>query len=418
MEKIDLNENEIIKKAKYCLKCKNKPCSKACPINTNIPEFISKIEENNIEEAYKILISNNIFSHICSLICPQEQQCESACVRGIKQTPTEIGGLEEYVNRQAEKKSIKYNFEIEEEKNKKIAIIGSGPAGMQCAYDLRKKGYKVTIFEKENIIGGILNYGIPDFRLDKSYLDKIIELLKNIGVEFRTKNELGKDIHINSLKLEFDYIFIGIGAEVPSKYNLGDYQSIYEPDFFLKSYNNNQYIKNLGNVAIIGGGNVAMDCARAALRMGANSSSILYRRDEEHMPASYKELKDAIQEGVNKEFTTRVIKAQGKNKIESLRCIKTEVIDGKAIDIPNSEFDFKADTVVFAIGQKPNRKILEDEGLKLNDWGLVEVDENGMTNIERVYAGGDISESKATVCIALGSARRAATAIDKKIRGE
>ena len=418
---IDANpkvENEIIEKAKYCLKCKNKPCSNACPMNTNIPGFISEIEKGNIEEAYKILINNNIFSHICSIVCPQEKQCEGSCIRGIKQTPTEIGILEEYVNRWAEENLEKISLKIENNINKKIAIIGSGPAGMQCAFDLRKKGYQITIFEKEKNIGGILNYGIPDFRLNKRYLYNIIDLLRDIGIEFKTEKELGKDIHIKELKKEFDFIFIGIGAEIPSKYDIGNFKNIYEPDIFLKAYNNNKYFNDLGDIAIIGGGNVAMDCSRAALRMGANSSTIIYRRDEKYMPASQKELEDAISEGVKKEFTTRVIKAQGKEKIESLRCIKTEIIDGKAIDIPNSEFDFKVDTVVFAIGQKPNKEILEKEGLKVNNWGQLEIDENGMTNIENVYAGGDISEAKATVCVALGSARRAANSIDKKVKGE
>lgn len=418
---IDANqkvENEIIEKAKYCLKCKNKPCSNACPMHTNIPGFISEIEKGNIKEAYKILINNNIFSHICSIVCPQEKQCEGSCIRGIKQTSTEIGKLEEYVNKWAEENLEKIDFKIENKIDKKIAVIGSGPAGMQCAFDLKRKGYHVTVFEKEKNIGGILNYGIPDFRLNKSYLNNIVDLLEKIGIEFKTEKELGKDIHIKELKDKYDFIFIGIGAEIPSKYDLGDFESIYEPDIFLKAYNNNQFISGLGDVAIIGGGNVAMDCSRAALRMGANSSTIIYRRDEKYMPASIKELEDAISEGVRKEFTTRVIKASGNKKIESLKCIKTEIIDGKAIDIPNTEFDFKANTVIFAIGQKPNKEVLEKEGLKVNNWGQLEVDESGMTNIENVYAGGDVSEDKATVCVALGSARRVANSIDKKIKGE
>lgn len=408
---MEVNE-EILNKAKYCLNCKLKPCSKGCPMNTNIPEFISEIVAGNLEEAYEILIDNNIFSHICSIVCPQEHQCEGSCVRGIKQTPTEIGNLERYVNEWAEENLDIPTIEIQENKNRKIAVIGSGPAGMQCAFELRKKGYQVTIFEKEDKIGGILNYGIPEFRLDKKYLEWIINILEKMQIKLETGKELGKNIHIKELLGEFDCIFLGIGAEVPSRYDLGDFDNIYNPDYFLKAYNNNKYIENLGDVVIIGGGNVAMDSSRAAIRMGAKSSNILYRRNIESMPASKKELKDAIQDGVNIEFTTRVIKAYGEERrFSGLKCIKTEVIDGKAIDIPNTEFNYKADTVVFAIGLKPNKELLEKEGLAYNDNGLIAIDSNGKTNIDRVYAGGDLSETKSTVCRALGSARLAAKSI-------
>ena len=410
---------DILEKARYCLKCKNRPCNAGCPLHTNIPEFINEIINGNLEESYKILTENNIFSHVCSIICPQEQQCEGACVRGIKQTPTEIGNLEKYVNEWAEKNLVSEPVKINSEKNKKIAVIGSGPAGLECAFELRKQGYQVTVFEKENVIGGILTYGIPDFRLDKKLVEKIIEMITLMGVKFETKKELGNDLHIKDLLNEFDAVFLGIGAEVASTYDLGDFDGIYESDYFLHSYNDNNFIKELGDVAIIGCGNVAMDTSRAALRMGATSVNILYRRDEEHMPASKKELADAINDGVHPEFKTRVIKAEGMDgKIQRLKCIKTEVIDGKAIDIPNSEFYFNANTVVFAIGLKPNKKLLEEEGLEYNEKGLVVVDENGKTNIDRVYAGGDLQDSKATVCRALGSARVAASSIIEMLEGD
>lgn len=405
-------EENIKEKAKYCLKCKAKPCSKACPMHTNIPEFIAEITNNNLEKAYEILRENNIFSHICSIICPQEDQCEGSCVRGIKQTPTQIGTLEKYVNDWAKKNNKKINVVKSEEKPNKIAVIGSGPAGLECAYELRKNGYQVTVYEKEKDLGGILNYGIPDFRLNKELIKEIIDMLKDLGVKFETEKELGKNIHISELKEKYDSIFLGIGAETPSKYDLGDFEQIYDSEYFLKAYNKNQYIPNLGNVVIIGGGNVAMDSARAALKMGATTSNILYRRDTEHMPARKIELEEAIQDGVNPVFTTRVIKANGKNKkIENVECIKTQVIDGKAIDMPNTEFKFKADSIVFAIGLKPNKEVLEKEGLTYNERGLIEIDENGRTNISGVYAGGDLSETKSTVCRALGSAKKAANSI-------
>jgi len=386
-------------------------------MNTNIPEFIEKIKEENFEEAYYILKENNIFSHICSIICPQEDQCEGSCVRGIKSTPTSIGKLEQFVNEWAiENKLQNKKIEIKQERNEKIAVIGSGPAGIECAYELRKNGYQVTIFEKENDFGGILTYGIPDFRLSKKHVNEIIEMLQKLGVKFELGKELGKNLHIEDLKKEYDAIFLGIGAEVPSKYDLGDFEQIYDSDYFLKMYNNNKKIENLGNVVVIGGGNVAMDCSRAAVRMGAESVSILYRRDAENMPARKIELEEAIEDGVKPVFTTRVIKAEGKNrKIEKLQCIKTQVIDGKAIDLPDGEFEYKADTVIFAIGLKPNKDILEKEKLEYNERGLISINDKCETNIEKVYAGGDLSEAKSTVCRALGSSRKAAQAIMERL---
>lgn len=409
-----MEEIEIKEKANYCLGCKTKPCTKGCPMNTSIPEFIQKIKENEIEDAYNILRSNNIFSHICSIICPQEEQCEGSCVRGIKQKPTQIGKLEKFVNEWAEKNKIEEK-EIEiKEKKQKVAIIGSGPAGLECAYELRKNGYKVEVFEKEKKLGGILEYGIPDFRLNKKYVEKIINKLENMGVKFTTNKELGKDIKLNELRENFDAIFLGIGAEIPSTYKINDFKTIYDSDYFLKAYNRHEYIENLGDVVVIGGGNVAMDSARAAIKMNAKSVSILYRRDLEHMPAREIELKEAIEDGVKPIFTTRVISAEGTNgKMEKVRCIQTKVIDGKAIDIPNTEFDYKANSVIFAIGLKPNKKVLEEEKLAYNERGLIEIDENCQTNIARVYAGGDLVETKSTVCRAIASSRKAAISIMK-----
>lgn len=413
MEKIE----EILEKAKYCLNCKLKPCSKGCPMNTNIPEFIEKIKEENFEDAYYMLKENNIFSHICSIICPQEEQCEGSCVRGIKSNPTSIGKLEQFVNEWAKENKVRdKEIEIKQDKKEKIAVIGSGPAGIECAYELRKNGYQVTIFEKEKVFGGILTYGIPDFRLRKEFVNEIIKKLQEIGVIFEAGRELGRNLHIEELKKEYDAIFLGIGAEIPSKYDLGDFEQIYDSDYFLKMYNSNQIIKNLGNVVVIGGGNVAMDCSRAAVKMGAETVSILYRRDIEHMPARKIELEEAIEDGVKPVFQARVIKAEGKDrKIEKLQCIKTKVIDGKAIDIPDGEFEYKTDTVIFAIGLKPNKDILEKENLEYNEIGLIEINDKCETNIEKVYAGGDLSEAKSTVCRALGSSRKAARAIMERL---
>ena len=407
------NLEKIQEKANWCLQCKARPCAeKGCPVHTNIPEFISKIKEEKFKEAYDILQENNIFSHICGTICPQEDQCEGSCVRGIKQVPTSIGKLEKFVNEWAKENEYEFVYQVGEEKDKKVAIIGSGPAGLECAYELRKQGYQVTIFEKDEDFGGILRYGIPDFRLSKDIIKKIIDKLKKMGIIFKNNTCLGKDITIEDLKNEFDAIFLGIGAEKSSTYDLGDFESIYDSDTFLRAYNNKKYLDNLGDVVVIGGGNVAMDSARAAIRMNAKSVSILYRRDKDHMPARSIELEEAIEDGVKPVFLTRVIKGIGTGKkLEKLECIKTEIIDHKAIDIVNSEFEYKADSVVFAIGLKPNKELLQKQNIELNEYGLIKVDENCRTSIEKVYAGGDSVESKSTVCRAISSARTAAKAI-------
>ena len=402
------NLEKIQEMAKWCLGCKMKPCAeKGCPVQTNIPEFIGKIKEEKYAEAYDILHENNIFSYICGSICPQEEQCEGKCVRAIKQVPTQIGKLEKFVNEWALENNYEYNMKIEKELDKKVAVIGSGPAGLECAYELRKKGYKVTIYEKDELYGGILTYGIPDFRLSKEIINNIITRLEKIGIEFVNNTALGKDITIEKLKEDYDAIFIGIGAEKSSKYDLGEFTNTYDSDVFLKAYNTKEYLKDLGNVVVIGGGNVAMDSARAAIRMNAKSVSILYRRDEEHMPARKIELEEAVADGAKPVFLTRVIKGT-KNKLE---CIKTEIIDHKAIDVVNSEFEYPADTVIFAIGLKPNRELLEKLGVTINEKGLIDVDSDGRTNLENVYAGGDSIESKSTVCRAISSAKKAAKSI-------
>lgn len=413
------NIEEIKDIANYCLNCRAKPCTKACPMNTRIPEFIQKIKEEDYKDAYNILHENNKFSYICSLICPQEEQCQGSCVRGIKSEPTQIGKLERFVNEWAIENNYFYEENNINERNlRKVAIIGSGPAGLSASIELLKQGYDVTIFEKEKLAGGLLRYGIPDFRLSKEKVDRIINLVISLGGKFIFNKELGKDISIKDLKDEYDYIFLGIGAEIPSTYKLSDKKlnGIYKSDYFLKEYSEGRYIQNLGDVVVIGGGNVAIDCARSAVKMGAKSVSILYRRDEENMPARKIELQDAISDGVKIKYKTKVIEAISDNnseKITSVKCMKTNVIEKKAVDIENSEFIYPANTVIFAIGLKPNKILLEKEGIELNEYGMPKVNECFMTSIDGVYAGGDILESKSTVCRALAMGRNVAKEIIK-----
>lgn len=410
-------KEEILKKAKECLSCKTRPCSNACPMNTDIPEFIEKVKEDNLKEAYNILITNNVFSHVCSKVCPQENQCQGACVKGIKGEPTKIGELEEFVNCWAKENNVEPEIKaLPIKTNAKVAIIGAGPAGLSCSYELIKHGIKSVVFEKEEIFGGILTYGIPDFRLDKKIVENIVKILKELGVEFKTGMSLGENITIEKLQKEFDYVFIGIGAELSSVYKLSEERidGIYNSDEFLRAYNSKNYINNLGKTVVIGGGNVAMDAARAAIKMGAEKVSILYRRDKEHMPAREVELEEALNDGVIFKELTRVISADG-NKVH---CIKTKIVDGKAVDVEDEEFDYEANSVVFAIGLKPNKKILEEEQIELTDWGTIKVDEKNRTNIENVYAGGDVTDAKSVVCVALASGKNAANSIIKKIDGE
>ena len=408
-------DQQIIDQANYCLNCINKPCStKGCPMHTQIPEFITKIKNDELDEAYKILKENNLFSYICALICPQEEQCEGSCIRGIKQEPTQIGLLEKYVNEWAIANNCVIEYTKKDSIDKKIAIIGGGPAGLECAFILLLAGCDVTIYEKEEQLGGILTYGIPDFRLDKKIVNEVIDTINNLGATIHTNVELGKDIQLSSLQDEYDAIFLGIGAYKSQQYSLYEKEidGIYLSDEFLKRYAKNNYIPDLGKVVIIGGGNVAMDCSRVALKMGASESKILYRRDEAHMPARKIELADAIADGVKWNEKVRVISANVENnKLVSLNCIRTEIVDKKAVDIPGSEFVEEADSVVFAIGLKPNKELLEAQGIELDDYGMIKIDEYGRTSLDKVYTGGDTIQSRATVCRAIADGRNAANSI-------
>lgn len=406
--------------ANDCLNCKVKPCSvKGCPIQTNIPEFINEVKNDNYENAYKILKENNICSYICSLVCPQEEQCEGNCVRGIKSTPVHIGLLEKTVNEWAIENNYNYEIKAKENNGKKVAIIGSGPAGIACSVELLKQGFSVDIYEKDKIPGGILVYGIPDFRLSKDKVENLINDIKKLGGNFIQEKELGKDFSLKEISKKYDAVFLGIGATKATTYGLSEENvtGVYKSDEFLKAYNEGKFIKDLGTVVVIGGGNVAMDSARVAIRMGAEKVKILYRRDRAHMPAREIELDEAIRDGVEFKELVRVVSSDNNNgKIENVNCIETEIVSGKAVDKKDAkEYKEQANTVVFAIGLKPDKAVIEEQGIKLDDWGYIKIDENGKTNLENVYAGGDNTESKATVCRALAAGKRAANGIIRNL---
>ena len=408
------NLDEVLIEANKCLNCKNPMCKKGCPIATSIPEFIAKIKENNYIEAYNILQEKNLMSEICSTVCPVEEQCMGSCVRGIKGEPVQINYLERFINNWAKENNIDYEIEVKNTSNKKVAVIGAGPAGLACSIELRKAGCAVTVFEKEDKYGGLLEYGIPDFRLSRNILSNLIEKLEKIGIEFKNNMELGKDISLDELKAQgFEYVFLGMGAQKQSTYWLTDEKttSIYKSDEFLKYYNTGKKIDNLGITVVIGGGNVAFDSARSALRMGAKEVYIIYRRNEELMPARKVELEDAINEGVKMVWQTKVIGAEIENgKIEQIECLKTKIEDKKAVDIEGTNYKMKANTIIYAIGAKADEKFFKDLGINTEN-GLVQVDENYMTNIDGIYAGGDLVESKSSVCKAISTGKKTAKVI-------
>lgn len=411
---------EILNKANRCLNCKNPICKDGCPISTNIPEFIKCIKEEDFLQAYTILQNNNIMSDICSNICPVEEQCMGKCIRGIKEKPVEINQLEKFINEWAEKNNIEDTININNDNSKKVAIIGAGPAGIACAVELRKKGYEVTIFEKENKIGGLLEYGIPDFRLAKNKVERIEKLIKEIGIKIKTNIEFGKDFNAEDLKIAgYDAIFLAIGAGIASIYKLTskECKKIYKSDDILKKYYNHEQLDSCKNLVVIGGGNVALDCARTAKKMGVKKVTVVYRRNKELMPAIKSEVDEAISEGIEFIFNTKVIKGyvDKENNLDKIECIKTKIENNQVIDIEKSNFEILADSVVFAIGLEIDKKIIEQNYIEIEN-GLIKIDKNNMTNTPGVFAGGDLIQKKSTVCKAIATGKKAATGIDKYLK--
>lgn len=419
--------------ARRCLQCKHKPCVKGCPVNVQIPEFIKLVSEGNFDDAYLKIKETNALPAICGRVCPQESQCEGLCVRAKKGESVGIGRLERFVADWHIKNS---NGKVEKTKlnGTKIAVIGSGPAGLTCAGDLAQKGYKVTIFEALHTPGGVLMYGIPEFRLPKDIVQKEINILKEMGVKIQTNMVVGKVYSIDELKEEgFNAIFIGTGAGLPKFMNISgeNLNGVYSANEFLtrinlmKAYTFPQTdtpIRVGNRVAVIGGGNVAMDAARSARRMGAEEVYIIYRRSENELPARLEEIHHAKEEGINFKLLnnpTRIIGTED-GWVKSIECIKMELGEpdqsGRRKPIPKkgSEFEIPVDTVIVAIGQSPNPLIKSTtKGLKTHNWGGIIVhEETGATSIEGVYAGGDTVTGAATIILAMGAGKTAAMAID------
>ena len=426
-------EEMAVDEAQRCLGCKNMPCVKGCPVNIDIPAFIKEIANKNFEGAYGIISKSSSLPAVCGRVCPQETQCEGKCVRGIKGEPVGIGRLERFA---ADYHNA--NFKGEPEKpasnGKKVAVIGAGPAGLTCAGDLAKKGYDVTVFEALHLAGGVLVYGIPEFRLPKSIVQREIDGLKAIGVHIETNVIIGKTITIDELfEQGFKSVFIGSGAGLPRFMNIPgeNLKGVYSANEFLTRVNlmkaykedSDTPVKENKKVAVVGGGNVAMDAARCALRLGAEEVYIVYRRGEAELPARAEEIEHAKEEGIIFKTLTNPVEILGdENKfVSGIKCVSMELGEPdesgrrRPVVKEGSEHVIDVDCVVMSIGTSPNPLIRNTtEGLETNKHGCIVVkDESGLTSREGVYAGGDAVTGAATVILAMGAGKSAAEAIDE-----
>ena len=426
-------EEMAINEAKRCLNCKNPKCVSGCPVNINIPEFIKFVSEGKFKEAYDVICKSSSLPAVCGRVCPQEKQCEGLCVRGIKGEPVGIGYLERFVA-DWYMKNISKNEEKTDSNNIKVAVIGSGPSGLSCAYDLAKFGYDVTIFEALHLAGGVLVYGIPEFRLPKAIVKKEIEGLKDLGVKIETNVVIGKTISIDELINEYDFkaIFIGSGAGLPKFMGIPgeNLNGVYSANEFLtrinlmKAYdkNSNTPIKLGNKVCVVGGGNVAMDAARCALRLGAKEVYIIYRRGFDELPARIEEVHHAQEEGIIFKVLTNPVEIIGDDKrnVKAIDCVQMELGEPdssgrrRPIVKENSLHTIEVDSVIMSVGTTPNPLIKNTtKGLDTEKWGGIIVNEENATSLEGIYAGGDAVTGAATVILAMGAGKKAAKSIHK-----
>lgn len=413
------------KEASRCLQCKNPMCRQGCPVGVNIPAFILKIKNGDFEGARDTITADNNLPSICGRVCPQETQCESRCVLGKKFGAVAIGALERFAGDYivGGKPAVPV-----EKVGKSVAVIGSGPAGLSCAADLIKRGFDVTIFEAFHTTGGVLSYGIPEFRLPKRIVKAEIASLEKMGVKIVTNAVIGKSLTIAELKEDFDFIFLGTGAGLPGFMNIpGEgLPGVCSANEFLTRVNLMKAmnpdaatpVQRGKNVMVVGAGNVAMDAARTAMRLGADHVTIVYRRSRTEMPARKEEIEHAEEEGIELKLLTSPVEIIGNGKVEKVRLIRTELGEPdergrrRPIDIPGSEFEVAADEVIMALGTSPNPVLTKScPELKTGPRGIIAVDEDGRTSVPGVYAGGDAATGAATVILAMSAGKRAAKAI-------
>ena len=431
-------EEQALDEAQRCLHCKNKPCVAGCPVGIHIPDFIAKVAEGDFEGAYQIITQQSSLPAVCGRVCPQETQCEQKCVRGIKGEPVGIGRLERFV-------ADWHNKNVCEAPRKpapnghKVAVIGSGPSGLTCAGDLAKKGYAVTVFEALHTAGGVLVYGIPEFRLPKDIVQKEIDGLKALGVDVQTNMVIGRVLSIDELLEQgYEAVFIGSGAGLPRFMNIPgeNLKGVYSANEFLTRVNlmkayqpgSDTPIEHAKRVAVVGGGNVAMDAARCAKRLGAEEVFIVYRRSEKELPARAEEVEHAKEEGIVFHLLNNPTQILGdeNGNVKGMECIRMELGEPDAsgrrrpVEVPDSEFTLDVDCVIMAIGTSPNPLIKSTtQGLETQKWGGIIVnEETGLTSREGVYAGGDAVTGAATVILAMGAGKTAATAIDQYIQSK
>ena len=428
---------EAMEEAGRCLGCKNEPCRGGCPVAVSIPQFIAQVREGNFAEAYRILSGDNALPAVCGRVCPQETQCESKCVRGIKGEPVAIGRLERFVADWARENGLSNEVKIEKNGDK-VAVVGSGPAGLTCAGELAKMGYDVTIFEALHTAGGVLSYGIPEFRLPKEIVRKEIEGLQKMGVDVETNMVIGKVLSIDELfERGYKAVFVGSGAGLPQFMKIPG-------EGLCGVYSANEYLTRINlmkaytegaptpllhskSVAVVGGGNVAMDAARCAKRMGADKVYIVYRRGEEELPARKEEVHHAKEEGIIFELLTAPLSIEGdeKGRVNKMKCIRMELGEPDAsgrrrpVPVEGSEFDMEVDTVIMAIGTSPNPLIRSTTpGLEANKKGCLVTKEDASTTREGIFCGGDAATGAATVILAMGAGKHAAKSIDEYIKSK
>ena len=434
-------EEMAIDEAQRCLNCKTRPCMEGCPVSVKIPEFLTFMKDGDFEGAYQKIKETNALPAVCGRVCPQETQCEAKCTMGVKFEPVGIGRLERFVadwhNETAKEKAV-----APESNGHKVAVVGSGPSGLTCAGDLAKKGYKVSVFEALHTAGGVLVYGIPEFRLPKAIVAREVEGLKDLGVDVETNVIIGKTLTVDELfDMGYEAVFIGSGAGLPSFMNIPgeSLKGVYSANEYLtrsnlmKAFRDDPRtpIMKGGKVAVVGGGNVAMDAARTALRLGADHVYIVYRRSMEELPARAEEVEHAKEEGIDFRLLNNPVEILGYNNpddprdpkngfVTGIRCIKMELGEPDAagrrrpVPIEGSEFELDVDAVIMAIGTSPNPLIKNTtKGLEVNRRGGIVVNEDGLTSREAVYAGGDAVTGAATVISAMGAGKLAAASIDE-----